>query len=213
MINSIDIKVCGLKDPSHLRLAASSGVRYAGLVFYPRSPRHLSIAEGAALARSAPAHLTTVGLFVDPDDEVLGHTLAAAPLGMIQLHGDETPKRVQEIRVRTGLPVMKALKIAAPEDLSVLPAYEAVADWILFDAKSSGALPGGNGVAFDWQILKNLKLKKPWMLSGGLTAENVAIALQQLTPAAVDVSSGVEDAPGVKSTDKIRVFVAACKTT
>ena len=212
MISPIDIKVCGLKDPSHLRLAASLGVRYAGLVFYPRSPRHLSIPEGASLARSAPPHITTVGLFVDPDDEMLGHTLAAAPLGMIQLHGDESPKRVQEIRVRTGLPVMKALKIAAPEDLSVLPSYEAVADWILFDAKSTGALPGGNGIAFDWQILKDLKLKKPWMLSGGLTAENVAVALASLQPTAVDVSSGVEDTPGVKSPDKIRAFVTASKT-
>lgn len=204
-----DVKICGFRDPDHLRFAAAKGVRYAGLVFYPPSPRHLALGEAAALAKAAGPHTTTVGLFVNPDDETLGHTLAALPLGMIQLHGDETPKRVQEIRIRAGKPIIKALKVAAPEDLSQVAAYADVADWLLFDAKSAGALPGGNGVAFDWQILKDLNLKKPWMLSGGLTPENVAAALAVLSPTAVDVSSGVESAPGVKSPEKISAFITA----
>lgn len=208
-----DVKICGLKDLNHLTIAAASGARYAGYVFFPRSPRHLSRDQAASLVRQSPAPLTPVGLFVDPDDELLGDILGAVPLRVIQLHGKESPKRVAEIKTRYQLPVMKAISIAGPEDLDLLPQFEQVADWILFDAKApAGAdLPGGNGAVFDWTILKNISPRKPWMLSGGLTAQNVAEALKVLKPDAVDVSSGVEEIPGLKSPDKIRAFIQAVK--
>jgi phosphoribosylanthranilate isomerase len=208
-----DIKICGLKDPSHLRLAASLGVRYAGLVFFPRSPRHLSLEAAASLAAQAPQTLTLTALLVDPDDALLAEVAGKAKPRLLQLHGSETPARVAEIRARTGLPVMKALSISAPEDLSPLPDFAEVADMLLFDAKAPAGshLPGGNGIVFDWNILRNVRPSKPWMLSGGLTPENVGEALRVLKPDAVDVSSGVEDAPGVKSPDRIRAFVDAVK--
>jgi phosphoribosylanthranilate isomerase len=207
------VKICGLRDPDHLRLAASAGARYAGLVFFPRSPRAVSRDEASSLVRTAPSALQLVGLFVDPDDGLLENIIRHVPLHMIQLHGKETPKRVAEIRTRFGLPVMKAVPVASPEDLAPLPSYEEVADWILFDAKApqGSDLPGGNGLVFDWQLLKEIKPRKPWMLSGGLTAENVGAALSVLRPTAVDVSSGVEDHPGVKNADKIRAFISAIR--
>jgi len=144
---------------------------------------------------------------------LLGAVIPRLTPGLIQLHGTETPQRVAAIKARFGLPVMKALKIAGPEDLEPLPLYEDVADWILFDAKapSGSTLPGGNGVVFDWNVLKSVKPRRPWMLSGGLTPENVGEALKVLKPHAVDVSSGVEDAPGRKNADKIRAFIQAVK--
>lgn len=208
-----DLKICGLKDPSHLRLAASLGVRYAGLVFFPRSPRNLSLDTARTLAQQAPATLTLTALLVDPDDALLEEVVRAVNPGLIQLHGHETPARVAGIRARTNLPVMKALSIAAQEDLAPISEFEAVADMLLFDAKAPAGshLPGGNGIVFDWNVLKDVRPRKPWMLSGGLTPENVAAALNVLTPDAVDVSSGVEDSPGVKSEEKIRAFVSAVK--
>jgi phosphoribosylanthranilate isomerase len=200
------VKICGLKDPEHLRLAARLGARYAGLVFYPPSPRAVSVPAAASLV-AAGGGIGLVGLFVDPDDALLDAAIQAVPLAMIQLHGDESPKRVQDIRQRWKIPVMKALKVAAPEDLAGLSSYENICDWILFDAKSSGPLPGGNGAVFDWTILKNIRPRKPWMLSGGLTPENVKLALSVLSPDAMDVSSGVEDAPGMKSPAKIQAFI------
>ena len=200
------VKICGLKEPDHLRLAARLGAKHAGLVFYPPSPRALSIPAAASMA-AAGAGIGLVGLFVDPEDDLLEAALNAVPLALIQLHGDESPKRVQDIRQRWGIPVMNALKIAAPEDLSGLALYETVSDWILFDAKSSGPLPGGNGAVFDWTILKDVRPRKPWMLSGGLTPENVGLALSVLSPDAVDVSSGVEETPGVKSPARMQAFV------
>ncbi len=208
-----DLKICGLKDPAHLRLCASLGVRYAGLVFFPRSPRNLSLEEAASLALQAPPTLTLTALLVDPDDTLLDAVVSKVKPRLLQLHGHEIPSRIAQIRARTGLPVMKALSIAAREDLAGMPEFEQVADMLLFDAKAPAGshLPGGNGIVFDWTILKDVRPAKPWMLSGGLTPENVAAALAVLKPAAVDVSSGVEDSSGVKSPDKIRAFAAAVK--
>ena len=208
-----DVKICGLRSPDHLRLTATSGARYAGLVFFPRSPRAVSRDEAASLARTAPSTLELVGLFVDPEDALLQEIVQHVPLRMIQLHGHESPKRIAEIKARYKLPVMKAVSVASPEDLQPLAAYEEIADWILFDAKApkGSDLPGGNGLVFDWQLLKNVRPRKPWMLSGGLTPENVGIALSLLQPIAVDVSSGVEDAPGLKNPDKIKAFIQAVK--
>lgn len=206
------IKICGLTDAETLRVAASCGARWAGLVFFPPSPRALAPDQAASLVSAAPS-LTLTGLYVDPDDELLART-SSLPLGLIQLHGSETPRRVAEIRARFGRPVMKALKIAGPEDLLSLSDYEQVADWILFDAKAppSSALPGGNGAVFDWTLLKHVTPSRPWMLSGGLTPDNVGAALSVLQPDAVDVSSGVEDAPGRKSAAKIRDFIHAVRS-
>lgn len=208
-----DIKICGLKEMAHIRLAASLGARFVGLVFYPKSPRAISPMQAQQLAAQAP-DISKVGLFVNPSDAELQPFMRNKTLDMLQLHGDESPKRVAEIRALSGLPVIKALKLADPHDLEAVGPYEEIADWLLFDAKppqGSQSLPGGNGFVFDWTLLKNRTFKRPWMLSGGLTPDNVAAALKVLSPAAVDVSSGVETAPGEKCPDKIRAFIQAVK--
>ncbi|KFI33360.1 hypothetical protein CG51_13770 [Haematobacter missouriensis] len=210
---SVRVKVCGLREPAHVAAAAEAGAAYAGFVFFPRSPRALGIAEARMLAAEAPAGLAKVGLVVDADDVLLDAILADVPLDMLQLHGRETPARVAEIRQRYGLPVMKAVGIAGPEDIARLADYWPVADQILVDAKApkDAALPGGNGVAFDWGLLWNLRWPVPWMLAGGLTPANVADALRVTGAVQVDVSSGTESAPGVKDPDLIRAFIRATK--
>ena len=181
-------------------------------MFYPPSPRALTPDIARDLSRMLPTGLRAVGLFVDASDAEIGAVTARVPLDLLQLHGDETPRRVAEIRGRFGLPVMKAIRVATEDDLKPLPDYEAVADWILFDAKpprNVTSLPGGTGIAFDWQLLQRVNVKKPWMLSGGLTADNLAEAVSLTGAKMVDVSSGVEDRPGVKSAGKIWEFLGA----
>lgn len=204
-------KICGLTRPADVAAAAQAGARYGGFVFFARSPRHLSPQQAAALARSVPDGLARVGLFVNPDDAALDATLAVVPLDIVQLHGSETPARVREIKLRTGLPVMKAVGIAGPADLDALWDYGLVADMLLVDAKppKDAVLPGGNGLAFDWTLLAGRKFLKPWMLAGGLTPHNVAEAIRLTGAPAVDVSSGVESAQGVKDAALIRAFVRA----
>ena len=208
-----DVKICGLSDPSSIAVAARAGARFAGFVFYPPSPRSISPDAALALGQAVPAHITSVALFVDPDDDLLGAIIPRLKPGLIQLHGNETPQRLSAIRARFGVAVMKALKIGGPEDLADLPVYEEVSDWILFDAKppKDSVLPGGNGLVFDWNVLKSVAPRRPWMLSGGLTSDNVGAALSVLKPDAIDVSSGVEDAPGRKNHDKIISFIQAVK--
>ncbi|KFI31218.1 N-(5'-phosphoribosyl)anthranilate isomerase [Haematobacter massiliensis] len=210
---SVRVKVCGLREPAHVAAAAEAGAAYVGFVFFPRSPRAVSIAEARMLAAEAPAGLAKVGLVVDADDALLDAILADVPLDMLQLHGRETPARVAEIRQRYGLPVMKAVGIAGPEDIARLADYWQVADQILVDAKApkDAALPGGNGVAFDWGLLWNLRWPVPWMLAGGLTPANVADALRVTGAGQVDVSSGTESAPGIKDPGLIRAFIEATK--
>jgi phosphoribosylanthranilate isomerase len=206
----VAVKICGLTDAAALDAAVKGGARYLGFVFYPPSPRALTIARAAELARGAPADRTTVGVFVDPDDDLLDKALARVPLGALQLHGAETPERVRAIKARTGRIVIKALKVAEPEDLAPVAAYAAVADLLLFDAKpprEPGRLPGGNGLAFDWRLLCDLRVGCPWLLSGGLSARNLEAAVTFCRPPAVDVSSGVERRPGVKDPPKIRKFL------
>lgn len=192
-------------------MAAAAGARWLGFVFFPRSPRHVSAERAAALAVEVPVGLMRVGLFVNPDDALLDRTLAQVPLDMIQLHGGESPSRVAEVRARTGLPVMKAIGVADPGDLDAIWDYGLVADQLLIDAKPprDAALPGGNGLAFDWRLLVGRRFLKPWMLAGGLTAQNVAEAVRLTRAPAVDVSSGVESARGVKDAGMMRAFVAA----
>jgi len=207
------IKICGIKTPEILSVAASAGARFAGFVFVPQSPRYIHPEQARLLSRQLPTGLRSVGLFVDPSDEDLAHILGAVSLDFIQLHGDESPARVQAIKSRFNIPVIKAFAISAADDLDQVAAYIPVIDWILFDAKApaSSNIAGGNGVAFDWAILKDRTFAKPWMLSGGLTPENVADALNILSPDAVDVSSGVESSRGIKDAQKVRDFIAAVK--
>ena len=189
--------------------------RYAVTNLYPPSPRSVSLDRAAALAASAPQHLCKVGLFVDVEDSTIAETLASVGLDMLQLHGQESPARVAEIKARFELPVMKAVKIAGAEDVAAAEAYFRVADRLLFDAKPpkemTEALPGGNAVTFDWHLLAGRTWPLPWMLSGGLDPGNVAEAARISGARAVDVSSGIEDRPGLKNPDKIRAFLAAAK--
>ncbi len=207
-----DIKFCGITTPEALNAAGKNKAAYAGFMMWEKSPRALRIEQARALSLRQPDDLRIVGVFVNPSDEQLTRTLAEVPMDMIQLHGDEDAGRIAAIRAMTGLPVMKAIRIAAREDLFAVPSLEAVADWLLFDTKVDpkiSNLPGGTGMSFDWQILKDRNLRKPWMLSGGLNSENVGRALSILKPYAVDVSSGIEDAPGVKNAGKMKNFAQA----
>ncbi|WP_304615329.1 phosphoribosylanthranilate isomerase [Paracoccus sp. (in: a-proteobacteria)] len=206
-----DVKICGLSQPAHVTAAVQAGARYLGLVFFSRSPRAVTPAEAAALTADVPVGVARVGLFVDPDDALITATLAEVPLDIVQLHGHETPERVAALRTLTGLPVMKAVGIASVEDLPQLTDYGLVADMLLVDAKPApdAALPGGNGLSFDWRLLQGRRWPRPWMLAGGLTPANVAEAVRLTRAPVVDVSSGVETAPGVKDAALIRDFVAA----
>jgi len=212
---SVEVKICGVNATEALAAAVEAGAEYVGLNFYPPSPRSITPERAAALAAAAPPQLCKVGLFVDVEDETIARTLAAVPLDMLQFHGGESPARVAQIKARFGLPVMKVVKVAGAEDVAAAEAYFRAADRLLFDAKPpkemTGALPGGNALAFDWQLLAGRSWPIPWMLSGGLDPENVAEAIRISGARTVDVSSGIEDKPGLKNPDKIRAFLAAAK--
>jgi phosphoribosylanthranilate isomerase len=210
MASKTQIKICGITTPEALNAAISGGARFAGFVFWPKSPRAVSHDRAAPLLTQAGGRIKKVGLFVDPDDSLLDSITQRCGLDLIQLHGSEDARRVQAVQARTGLPVIKAIRVAVQADLKDVPTYEAVADWLLFDARVEGQ-QGGTGTAFDWAMLKGRTFRKPWMLSGGLNAQNIETALSILSPDAVDVSSGVEDAPGVKSPEKIAAFMAKIK--
>ena len=209
----IDAKICGVKTPESVAAAARGGAAYIGLNFYPSSPRAVSPAQASALARQTPPQVKRVGLFVDPDDDTLAAVTAEVPLEILQLHGGETPHRIAAIKARFGLPVMKAIKVATADDIAAAEDYLSLVDLLLFDAKApktlKNALPGGNAIAFDWRLLAGRTWSRPWMLSGGLDADNLAEAVGITAARAVDVSSGVEDGPGNKSPDKIAAFLEA----
>jgi len=208
---SIDVKICGIRTPDALVAATEGGARAIGFNFYPPSLRAVTPDIAANLARMLPTGTRAVGLFVDANDDQIAAVTTRVPLDMLQLHGNETPHRVAEIAARFQRPVMKAISVATADDLVPLADYESVADWILFDAKvpkSVGAMPGGTGVAFDWQLLRRVKISRPWMLAGGLNADNLSEAVSIGGAKMVDVSSGVEDSPGEKSVSRIREFLA-----
>jgi len=212
MPDNVRIKICGLKTAEHIDAAAQAGAAYIGFVFFEKSPRNVSVDAATELAVNAPVGLAKVALLVNPDDAGLDQVTTRVPLDMLQLHGSESPERVAEIRARTGLPVMKAVGIATAADMAAVATYAQVADQILVDAKApqGGDLPGGNGLSFDWNLLAQQKYwTKPWMLAGGLTPDNVADAVRLTGARQVDVSSGVESAPGQKSVDLIRAFCHA----
>ncbi len=205
-------KICGINSREALDAAVTGGASFVGFVFYPPSPRALAPAAAGELAAAVPRTVGRIGLFVDDADERIAEILAKAPLDMLQLHGQETPARVAAIRRHFGLPVMKAVKVAGADDLAAADGYVGVADWLLFDAKPpkemTGALPGGNALAFDWQLLAGRSWPSPWMLSGGLTPETLGEAVRISGARVVDVSSGVEAAPGQKDPVKIAAFLA-----
>ena len=210
----IRVKICGMKTRADMEAAASAGAAYVGLNFFAKSARSVSIAQAAALAPEAPVGLAKVGLVVNPTDADLDAITGSVPLDMIQLHGQESVERVAEIKSRYGLPVMKVIGVAEAADLAPIDLYAQVADQIMIDAKApKGAkLPGGNGVAFDWQLLAGKKYwQAPWMLAGGLTPENVAEAIRKTGARQVDVASGVETAPAQKDADLMRAFVEAAQ--
>ncbi|RJE81238.1 phosphoribosylanthranilate isomerase [Paracoccus sp. JM45] len=205
------VKICGLSQPAHVHAAVDAGARFLGFVFFPKSPRAVTAEVAGELAALAPVGVARVGLFVNPDDALLEQVLAVVPLDIIQLHGAETPERVTQVKEMFGLPVMKAVGISGPDDLGQLTDYGLVADMLLVDAKppKDAALPGGNGLAFDWRLLVGRHWLRPWMLAGGLTPDNVAEAVRLTGAPVVDVSSGVESAPGVKDSQLIAGFVVA----
>lgn len=207
------VKICGLREAAHVAAAVKAGADYLGFVFFEKSPRHLEIQAARALALEVPPGVAKVGLTVDATDVELDAITGAVPLDMLQLHGKESPARVEEVRARYGLPVMKAVGVAEEADLAAIDTYSKVADQILVDAKppKGAVLPGGNAVAFDWRLIAGRRWSCPWMLAGGLTPENVAQAIRLTGARQVDVSSGVESAPGVKDPDLIRAFIAAAR--
>ena len=214
MPTDIRVKICGLCRPEDVTAVADAGASYGGFVFFPKSPRNVSIAQARDLALGAPVGLAKVALVVNADDAMLDAITAEVPLDMLQLHGSESPARVAEVKARYGLPVMKAVGVGGPEDLAAIEVYAEVADQLLIDAKPpKGAdLPGGNGLAFDWQLLAGRKYwSVPWMLAGGLTPDNAAEAVLRTGTRQLDVSSGVESAPGVKDAAQIAAFVAAAQ--
>lgn len=214
---SVGVKVCGLSTEETVDAAVSHGALFVGFVFYGRSPRVVTPAQAHKLAYHVPPQVWSVGLFVDADDTTIGHTLDQVPLRLLQLHGDESPERCYAIRQHFQRPVMKAIRVASAADVEQAQRYIGAVDWLLFDAKVASAdpqqpaLPGGNGVSFDWTMLAGRQWPIPWMLAGGLNQDNLATAIRVTGAKFVDVSSGVETGPGVKSKYMIRDFLDAAR--
>jgi len=209
----IDIKICGLKTEEALAAALAGGASYVGFIFFPKSPRYILPADAGRLREAAVGRAKAVAVTVDADDATQDAIVAAMSPDMLQLHGSETPERVMELKTRYGLPVMKALSIRDATDLGAIGPYRGVADRFLFDAKppKGAELPGGNGVPFDWRVLAALGPDVDYMLSGGLNAGNIGEALRLVSPAGIDISSGVESAPGIKDAGLIEAFFRAVR--
>lgn len=207
------VKICGITDREALDAAIAAGAAMVGFVFFDKSPRSLTLDKAAGLAHQAAGHVDRVGVFVDPDDRLLAEVIESAPVDYIQLHGHEAPGRVLTVKAHFGRPVIKAVSIAGPADIDRAHRYEEVADMLLFDAKAPAEAdrPGGNAESFDWTLLSGQTWTRPWILSGGLTPETVGAAIAASGAGAVDVSSGVESAPGVKDPAKIRAFIDAVR--
>jgi phosphoribosylanthranilate isomerase len=212
---SLIVKICGLSTRETLDVALDVGADMVGFVFFPPSPRHLSLETARDLGRQVKRRASKVALTVDAEDATLANIVEALQPDILQLHGSETVARLRDIKQKFGLPVMKALAVETPADLAALPGYAAIADRILFDARAprDATRPGGLGAVFDWRVLENLDLKLPFMVSGGLHAENVAEAVRVTRAGGVDVSSGVEGTPGIKDPGMIRAFIRAARAT
>ena len=212
---TVEVKICGLDRPETVDGAVNAGAEMLGFVFYPPSPRNLTASAASRLTNRVPAGVKRVGLFVDPTDEMITTVLNQNVLDLIQLHGNEPPERVAEIKDITRLKVIKVLKVTDIRDLKYVSVYQGVAEWLMFDALApkdmKRALPGGNALSFDWNILARANIPTPWILAGGLNLENVKEALSISGAKVVDVSSGVEKQPGVKCVEKIQTFIQAVK--
>ncbi len=211
---TIMVKICGLKSPEVVDVAVEAGADLVGFVFFGPSPRNLEPAVAAALMDRVPDGVIKVALTVDADDALLEDIVTNTSVDLLQLHGSETPEHVVALKARFGLPMMKTIPISSAADLEAARAYEQSADKLLFDSKppKDATRPGGNALAFDWKVLQDFSSPLPWMLAGGLTADNVADAVRISGATEVDVSSAVEDTPGVKNADKIRAFIRAAKS-
>ena len=209
----VKVKICGLTDPAAAEWAAEQGANYLGVVFFPPSPRAVSFARAAEIFEFVPAKTERVGLFVDPTDALLEQAMNQVRLDHLQLHGAETPERVEQIRLEFGMPVIKGIGIATAADLEAARAYDGIADMLLLDAKAPAGAnrPGGHGAAFDWALLAGVKFKSPWFLAGGLTADTVAGAIARSGARLVDVATGVETSPGIKDPDLVARFIANAK--
>jgi phosphoribosylanthranilate isomerase len=212
---SLIVKICGLSTRETLDVALDAGADMVGFVFFPPSPRHLSLETARELGRQAKGRAKKAALTVDADDATLAGIVEALQPDILQLHGSETVARLRDIKQKFGLQVMKVIAVETAADLVSLPGYAAVADSILFDARAprGATRPGGLGAVFDWHVLENLDLKLPFMVSGGLNAGNVAEAVRITRAGGVDISSGVERAPGVKDPEMIRAFIRAARAT
>ncbi len=206
-MSSAQIKICGINDPAAMDAVVAAHADYAGLVFYPPSPRNVGLQDASLLAERSGSQIKRVGLFVDADEGSIGDAVSAGRLDALQLHGSESPARAAELRARFGLPVWKAIAVAGPGDVERASQYAGAADLILFDAKTpKGTLPGGMGLSFDWSLLAAYRGSLPWGLAGGISPANVAEAIRKTGAPLVDVSSGVESEPGVKDPDRIAAF-------
>ncbi len=212
---SLIVKICGLSTRETLDVALQAGADMVGFVFFPPSPRHISLETARELGKQAKGRAVKVALTVDADDGTLANIVEALQPDILQVHGNETVARLRDIRQALGLPVMKAMAVESAADLAPLPGYAAVADRILFDARApkDATRPGGLGSVFDWHVLENLDLKLPFMVSGGLHAGNVAEAVRVTRAGGVDVSSGIERAPGIKDPEMIRNFMRSARAT
>lgn len=210
---NFDLKICGLKTREAILAALDGGATHIGFIFFPKSPRHISVEEAGRLRLSVKGRAQLVAVTVDADDDYLAQIVEHVRPDMLQLHGQETPERVRQLKARFGLPVMKAFAIRHVDDLAAIKPYQGVADRFLFDAKppEGAELPGGNGVSFDWQLLTKLDGDVDYMLSGGLNAENIAQALIKTGAQAIDVSSGVEVRAGEKDVRLIIKFLQAVR--
>ncbi len=210
----LTVKICGLSTPETLDAALLAGADMVGFVFFPPSPRHVALDVAEKLGRQAKKAVK-VALSVDADDALLANSIEALRPQILQLHGKESVARIRDIKAKFGLPVMKAIAVETAADLAALPGYAAICDRILFDAKApkDATRPGGLGAVFDWHLLEGLDLKLPFMVSGGLNAENVAEAVRITRAGGVDISSGVESAPGIKDPEMIRNFIRAARAT
>jgi len=212
-MSDLSVKICGLSEAEHVAAAVEAGAKYVGFVFFSKSPRNVSLEQARALALDVPAGVAKVALVVNADDAFLDQLTSTVPIDILQLHGQESPERVSEIKARYGLPVMKAVGVGDASDLPKLDAYGVVADQILVDTKppKGGDRPGGNGETFDWTLIAGRRWPVPWMLAGGLTPDNVAEAVRVTGARQVDLSSAVETAPGQKDSGLIRDFLSATK--
>jgi phosphoribosylanthranilate isomerase len=211
---SVKVKICGVRTPDILDVAAEAGADYIGLIFFPKSQRHIEPAAARALVERARGKVKTVAVLVDPDDAAVDRVAKEVGPDFIQLHGGETPERAAAIKARSGLPIIKAIAVQGRGDAAKASAYRGIAELILFDAKgdAEALLPGGNGVVFDWTALSGTGINRPFVLSGGLNPANVGEAIAVTGASVVDVSSGVERAPGDKDAGLVRDFISAAKS-